>query len=40
MNAVALHWVSIALACRRFQIRETSYSYCPVWSDENEEMAD
>ena len=40
MNAVAQHGVSIALACRTFQISETCYRYSPVLSDENEEIAD
>ena len=40
MNAVARHGVSIALACRTFQISETCYRYSPVLSDENEEIAD
>jgi putative transposase len=40
MNAVALHGVSIALACRAFEISETCYRYSPVLCDENEEIAD
>lgn len=40
MNAVAQHGVSIALACRTFQISETCYRYSPILSDENEEIAD
>ncbi len=40
MNAVTRHGVSIALACRTFQISETCYRYSPVLSDENEEIAD
>ena len=40
MNAVARHGVSIALACRAFEISETCYRYSPVLSDENEEIAD
>ena len=40
MNAVAQHGVSIALACRTFQISETCFRYSPVLSDENEEIAD
>ena len=40
MNAVAQYGVSIALACRAFQISETCYRYSPVLSDENEEIAD
>ena len=40
MNAVARSGVSIALACRTFQVSETCYRYSPVLSDENEEIAD
>ena len=40
MNAVARHGVSIALACRAFEISETCYRYSPVLRDENEEIAD
>ncbi len=40
MNVVAQHGVSIALACRTFQISETCYRYSPVLSDENQEIAD
>jgi len=40
MKAVAQRGVSIALACRTFQISETCYRYSPVLSDENEESAD
>jgi len=40
MKAVAQSGVSIALACRTFQISETCYRYSPVLSDENEEIAD
>ena len=40
MNAVAQHGVSIALACRTFQISETCFRYSPVLSDENEEIDD
>ena len=40
MNAVARHGVSIALACRAFEISEICYRYSPVLSDENEEIAD
>ena len=40
MNAVAQYGVSIALACRAFQISETCYRYSPVLNDENEEIAD
>ena len=40
MNAVALDGVSIALACRTFQISENCNRYSPVLSDENEEIAD
>lgn len=38
MNAVARLGVSIALACRAFEISETCYRCSPVLSDENEEM--
>ncbi len=40
MNAVARHGVSIALACRAFEISETCYRYSPVLSDENEQIED
>ena len=40
VNAVAGRGVSIALACRAFEISETCYRYSPVLSDENEEIAD
>ena len=40
MNAVAQNGVSIALACRAFEISETCYRYSPILSDENEEIAD
>ncbi len=40
MNAVARQGVSIALACRAFEISETCYRYSPVLNDENEEIAD
>ena len=40
MNAVEQYGVSIALACRAFEISETCYRYSPVLSDENEEIAD
>ena len=40
MNVVAQHGVSIALACRTFQISETCFRYSPILSDENEEIAD
>lgn len=40
MNAVMHRGISIALACRTFQISETCYRYSPVLSDENEEIAD
>ena len=39
-NAVARHGVSIALACRTFDVSETCYRYSPLLSDENEEIAD
>ena len=40
MKVVAVHGVSVALACRMFQISETCYRYSPTLSDENEEIAD
>ena len=40
VNAVAQHGVSIAQACRTFQVSETCYRYSPVLSDENAEIAD
>ncbi len=40
MNAVALHGVSIALACRAFEVSETCYRSLPALGDENEEIAD
>lgn len=39
-NAVAKHRVSIALACRAFEISETCYRYERKLSDENAEIAD
>ncbi len=39
-NAVARHGVSIALACRTFDVSETCYRYSPLLSDKNEEIAD
>ena len=40
MNAVMRRSTGIALACRTFEISETCYRYCPVSSDENEEITD
>ena len=40
MNAVAQNGVSIALACRAFEISETCYRYSPILNDENEDIAD
>lgn len=40
VKVVAVHGVSVALACRTFQISETCYRYSPTLSDENEEIAD
>lgn len=40
MKVVAVHGISVALACRTFQISETCYRYSPTLSDENEEIAD
>ena len=39
-NAVARRGVSIALACRTFDVSETCYRYSPLLSDENEQIAD
>lgn len=39
-EAVSKHGVSIALACRTFQISETCYRYERKLSDENAEIAD
>ena len=39
-KAVARRGVSIALACRTFDVSETCYRYSPLLSDENEEIAD
>ena len=40
MKAVTGSGVSIALACRTFEISETCYRCSPLLSDENEEIAD
>ena len=40
MKVVAVHGISVALACRTFQISETCCRYSPTLSDENEEIAD
>ena len=40
MKVVAVHGVSVALACRTFQISETCYRYSQTLSTENEEIAD
>ena len=40
VNAVGTKQVSIALACRTFQISETCYRYARKLSDENAEIAD
>jgi putative transposase len=40
VRAVTRHGVSVALACRTFQISETSYRYERKLSDENEAIAD
>jgi putative transposase len=40
MKAVARDGVSIALACRAFEIGETCYRYSPALSDENKEITD
>ena len=39
-EAVQRHGVSIALACRTFQLSETCYRYERILSDENTEIAD
>jgi putative transposase len=39
-KAVALHGVSIALACRTFDVSETCYRYSAKLNDENEQIAD
>ena len=39
-KAVATRGVSIALACRTFQISETCYRYERKFDDENAEIAD
>ncbi|MGX1256948.1 putative transposase [Sinorhizobium fredii] len=39
-KAVALHGVSIALACRTFGVSETCYRYSRKLNDENEQIAD
>lgn len=40
MKAVAMKGVSIALACRAFDVSETCYRYSPRLDDENEQIAD
>lgn len=40
MNAIAGHGVSIALACRAFEISVTCYRYSAVLNDGNEKIAD
>ena len=40
VKAVAMKGVSIALACRAFDVSETCYRYRPKLDDENEEIAD
>jgi putative transposase len=37
---MARHGISIALACRTFNVSETCYRYSPKLSDENEQIAD
>jgi putative transposase len=39
-KAVALCGVSIALACRTFEVSETCYRYSAKLNDENEQIAD
>lgn len=40
MKAVAMKGVSIALACRAFDVSETCYRYSPKLDNENEQIAD
>ena len=40
VKAVAMKGVSIALACRAFNVSETCYRYSPKLDDENEQIAD
>ena len=40
VKAVAMKGVSIALACRAFDVSETRYRYSPKLDDENEQIAD
>ena len=40
MKAVAMKGVSIALACRAFEVSETCYRYSPKLDDENEQISD
>ena len=40
MKAVAMKGVSIALACRAFDVSETCYRYSPKLDDENEQISD
>ena len=40
VKAVAIKGVSIALACRAFDVSETCYRYSPKLDDENEQIAD
>lgn len=40
VKAVAMKGVSIALACRAFDVSETCYRYSPRLDDENEQIAD
>ena len=40
VKAVAMKGVSIALACRAFDVSETCYRYSPELDDENEQIAD
>ena len=40
LKAVAMKGVSIALACRAFEVSETCYRYSPKLDDENEQIAD
>ena len=40
VKAVAMKGISIALACRAFEVSETCYRYSPKLDDENEQIAD
>jgi len=40
VKAVAMKGVSIALACRAFDVSQTYYRYSPKLDEENEQIAD